>query len=348
MKYYILSADFSDKERIKELICQSFSNLQQRLNGNAIGYALKESASSFSPWNHVSNIWYGLPYFQFIKQLVDNIEESLPVVIEKFKTLYKAIFHLNNPHLLLSCDEKTYQELEENKFYDFTNFAQASGSFCPWVELATPNAPKHVAKTIASPIAHNAQSITTITMTSPSSAALKLACYLVDNTEIHQKVREEGGAYSCGARYNILTGNYQLYSSRDPHIFSTYKAFLSAVKKLSDGNFSDQDLLEAKLSYIQDVDDPVSPGLQASITYFQHKVGLTPDVRQAFRDQILSVKKEDIIAAVSEYLLPKMVTSSIRVSYASPELLAKAAPLFEKANLPPLEVSEIYSPFKGK
>lgn len=340
MKDFILTADFHDKERLKELIRQTHSYLQQSINKNAIGYALKESAASFSPWNHLSNIWYGLPYFQFIDSLAQNIEKMLPRVIEKFQTLYNTIFHLNNPHLLLACDEETFTELAQKKFYDFSTLAKASTPFSPWVELASSKETEHKAKLIASPIAHNAESIATITMLSPASAPLKLACYLFDNTEIHQKIREEGGAYSCGSKYNVLTGSFQFYSSRDPNIFTSYEAFIHAVKHVASGKFSEQDLHEAKLSYIQEVDDPVPPGLQASITYFQHKVGLTPHIRQAFRDLILSATKKDVIQAVQEYLLPKM-PSSIRITYASQDLLAKNAPLFEKGKFPPLTTSPI-------
>ena len=72
--------------------------------------------------------------------------------------------------------------------------------------------------------------------------------------------------------------------------------------------------MEAILSYIQDVDSPVSVGMRATVTYFQLKVGLDLDVRQKFRDAVLNLKKEDIIRAVNEAILPAL-SSAIQVSY---------------------------------
>ncbi len=338
MKDFIIHPDLKDRERIKELILQSYTYLEQKLNSHAIQYALKESASGFSPWSFVSNLWHGLPYYKFLEALTKDLDHTLDGVIERFEHLSKSLFHLNNLHFIISCDADSFANLEKNSFFALKTFADASLSFCPWVELATPKQVVNSAKAIAYPIAHNAKSIETVTMSSRFAAHLKLASYLFENLELHKQIREEGGAYHCGAKYNILTGIYQFYSSRDPNISSTYSAFNSAVIAIADGEFSEQDLLEAKLSYIQDVDGVVPPGSRASITYFQHKVGLTKEVRQKFRDQILNATKQDVILAVKECLLPKMLTDSVLITYASEDLIKKELPLFPEKNLPPMEL----------
>ncbi len=343
MQDFILSADLQDGKRIKELVVQSYTELQQQLNSQAIGYAIKQSAASFSSWNHISNIWYGLPYYKFIENLAKNVDEELPFIIEKFEELFKSIFHLNNPHLLLSCSDEIYQNIKNNNFFQLNTLAKASGSFHPWVELPNTPVAMHEGKILASTIAHNVQSIHTITIVSNKSAPLKLATYILENTQIHNLVREIGGAYSSGVKYNILTGNYQFFSSRDPNILETYKSFQRSVENIANGDFTDQDLHEAKLNYIQDVDAVVPPGMRASITYFQHKVGLTKEVRQAFRDQILLLTKDEVVDAVSEHLLPKMKLSSVRVSYASKDLFKQNTIMFDKENFPQLAISDLYS-----
>lgn len=338
MKDFIIHPDLKDQGRIKELILQAHSYLQQKLNSHAIQYALRESASGFSPWSFVSNLWHGLPYYKFLENLTKDLDHHLPEILDRFLHLSKSIFHLNNPHFVLSCDANSYKNLEKNSFFGWKKFAEASASFCPWVELAKPKQVVNSVRAIAYPIAHNAKSVETVTMSSRFAAHLKLASYLFENLELHRQIREEGGAYHCGAKYNILTGTYQFFSSRDPNITATYLAFDSAVKAIAAGSFSEQDLLEAKLSYLQDVDGVVPPGSRASITYFQHKVGLTKEVRQKFRDQILTATRQDIQEAVNEYLLPKLLTDSVHITYASEELIKKELPLFPQKHLPPMQL----------
>lgn len=340
LKDFILTPDYKDRERIKELISQTYTDLQQRLSNSAVGYALKQSASSFSSWNHVTNLWHGYPYHKFIEDLYNNLDQRIDTVIEKFSKLAETIFHLNNPQLVLTCDQEDWQDLVKNEFYGIQNLAAAAISFTPWIEMAIPKTGKHSARTIASQIAHNAQSIPTITMQSPQAAPLKIASYLFENLFVHRDVREKGGAYTSGVKLNILTGCIQFYSSKDPNIVSTYSAFDNAVEAVARGEFTDQDLLEAKLSYIQDVDGSVSPGSKAVVTYFQLKVGLTKEVRKLFREQLLAVTKADVIAAVKERLLPVIKEKPIRVTYAGKELLERDIPLFEKHNFPSLELEK--------
>lgn len=341
IKDFILSPDFHDKERVKELVLQAHTNMQHRLQSSAMQYALRESASGFTSWNYVSHIWHGLPYYKFIESLSQNIDEAMDTLIEQFESLKNRIFHLNNPHLVVSSDQTDFDHLKKEKFYGFSKFSDASTSFIPWVEIPNPKGLTHKGKILSSPIAHNALSIQTVTITANEAAPLKVSSYLFENLILHKKIREEGGAYITGVKYNILTGLFQFYSSRDPNIFSSYKAFIEAVETIALGKFQDQHLLEAKLSYFQDVDSVVSPGSRASVTYFQHKVGLTKEVRQQFRNQILSVTKQDVIHAVIECLVPKIKDESIRVTYANKALLEKNNALFESAFLAPLHIEPL-------
>lgn len=324
LKDTILNIDFDDKERIKDLIIQIFSSLESDINRRALGYALKESSAHISPWTHLGNLWYGAPYYRFVKTIMEDLDGNLSTIIDKFRQFTKTLFHLNNAHLVISCEEKDYKELEENNFYDLMTISQASSPFHPWIELPTPKPSVNKGIVISSGIAHNALAQSTVTLTSDLAPALKIATYLLENIYIHKMVREKGGAYGSGVKYNILTGVLHFYSSRDPHISSTIEAFHTAAKELSSRDISDRELTEAILSYIQDVDSPVPVGSRASVTYFQEKVGLSKDIRQKFRNEILSLKKEDIKKAVDEAILPTLEHKSAHVSYSNKEKLEEA------------------------
>lgn len=314
LKDMILNIDLEDKERIKDLIIQVSSALESDINRKALSYALKESSSHISPWTHLSNIWYGAPYYHFIKKIASDLDNEIDTIIEKFDEFKKTLFHLNNAHIVIASDKEQFDTLIENKFYDLLELSSASSSFVPWIELPTPQEAQNKGVIISSSIAHNALALSTVTITSELAPAVKIATYLLENIYIHKAVREKGGAYGSGVKYNILTGVLHFYSYRDPHISDTIEAFYEASKELAESEISDKALMEAILSYIQDVDSPVSVGMRATVTYFQLKVGLDLDVRQKFRDAVLNLKKEDIIRAVNEAILPAL-SSAIQVSY---------------------------------
>ena len=324
LKDTILNIDFEDEQRIKDLIRQIASSLESGINKRAMSYALKQSSAHISPWNHLGNLWYGAPYYRFIKDIEERLDENISIVIEKFYSFKKSLFHFNNAHIVISCEEKDFKKLQEVSFYDLMTLSDASSSFSPWIELPVPSCAENKGVVISSSIAHNALAIATVTLTSDLSPALKIATYLLENIYIHKMVREKGGAYGSGVKYNILTGVLHFYSSRDPHISLTIDAFLKGAAELSERDISDRELTEAILSYIQDVDSPVPVSCRASVTYFQEKVGLSKEVRQAFRDQVLSITKEDIKRAVKEAILPGLKSQATHVTYGQKDKIEEA------------------------
>ena len=70
---------------------------------------------------------------------------------------------------------------------------------------------------------------------------------------------------------------------------------------------------------------PISPGARAIAAYSWYRTNKTDEMRQKFRDAILSATKEDIIKATKEHLL-NHIDEEITISFCSKELLEKEKP----------------------
>lgn len=312
-----MTPDLKDKGRIKELILQIHTSLENRLTRSAMTYAIQRSARIFSLTPFISDALNGLTYFQFIRKIVKNIDKNLPHLIEKFLQLKASLFHFTSPHLLLSCDKDQYRMLSKEKFFDLSSLP--SKPFTPWEGYSLPSSGTSEARTISSPVAFSSLGMKTIT----HSPALSVSTDLMENTFLHKKLREQGGAYGGGANYNPLTGSYYLYSYRDPHISSTFETFLEGITRIAKGKFTERDLTEAKLGILQDADSPVSPGSRASVAYSYFREGQTKKTREEFRDHLLSVTKEEVKEAVKEKLDP---SSAIKATFAGDALLKNENP----------------------
>ncbi|QVL58287.1 MAG: insulinase family protein [Simkaniaceae bacterium] len=313
--------DFTDHGRIKELILQIHTSLENRLNRSAMSYAIQRSVSTYTQGAFIGEHLSGLPYFQFIRKLAEEIDTKLPELIEKFKALNTALFHLTSPHLILSCDANQYRILTKESFYDLDELP--TKPFTPWGNLILPPAPVSEARVISSPIAFSSFGLSTTTLHDSASPALSLSTDLLENVFLHKKVREQGGAYGSGANYNPLSGNYYLYSYRDPHIAMTYKAFEDGIAHLSGGKFTDRDLTEAKLGLIQDLDTPISPGARANLAYTHFREGYTKEMRQDFRDHLLITTKDEVKKAADKYLKGN---KGIKISFAGENLIQNENP----------------------
>jgi len=314
------SPRFDEKERIKELILQLHTAQQNRLNRQAVSYAIHQSIASLSSSATIGQKLGGLDYFTFIRDLVKDLNQKLPQIQEKLRELCERLFHFNIPHLILSVDDKQHHYLADHRYFGLGDLP--SKPYDPWEQIPPSGEKKAEGRIISTPVAFSALGFKTCTALHKHAPALSLATNLMENTYLHPKIREQGGAYGSGVNYNPLTGHFYFYSYRDPHIASTYEAFRGGLEHIAKGDFSNRDLDEAKLGLIQDSDTPVSPGSRGLISYSQFREGRVKKVRQDFRDHVLSLDKKDVKEAVHQEL-QAIAEQGVPVTFANEQLLAK-------------------------
>lgn len=332
------AVDLSDRERLKEIVLKHYTSLQTSLIHSAMKYATSLAASALDHASAISNQWYGLGYYQAIHDIVGQLDSHFDQLCDKLKDLQLRLKALQQPHLVLTCDSVMYDELKQQKFYGLQEIQ--TGPRIPWKGNVTRSNVSAQGRVISSPVAFTGRVFKTIPYIHPDSPALSIASALFDNITLHPLVREQGGAYGGGAVNNALGGNFSFYAYRDPNIATTLSAFSKAVDNVIAGEFDDSDMEEAKLEIIQSLDAPVAPGSRGDIAYSWTREGRSPEVRQSFRNRLLSLERDDVIEAVRTHLKPQIV-SGTTVIFAGKELLEKENSVLEAAGMAPLQIESI-------
>ncbi|HSW72572.1 MAG TPA: insulinase family protein [Chlamydiales bacterium] len=331
LKETFSSPQFNDPERIQDLIQQEKTDLENRLTKNAMRYAISLSLSSLSRHAFIHDQWKGLKYYEMIQKLTDTKE-----LIKRFERLKNEILCLDNLQAVFTCDQNHFQELEKNAFYGIEEISHKKG-YKPWQNKTVSSSIPSQAKVLSSPVAFNSFAFRTAGYLDPDSPALLVSTDLLENVFLHRAIREMGGAYGTGATYSPTTGDLYFYSFRDPHAATTKAAFVKSLQEIADGNFDDQDLEEAKLGIIQGLDSPVSPGSRGLTAFYWLKAGKTKEMREKFRQKVLSVSKEEISQAIKKHLLPK-ADKGIFVSFADKNFIDRENELFKELGSSPLSI----------
>lgn len=327
---------YDEKERIKELVLQLHSALQNRLNRNAMRYATQCALSGFSIPNAINEHWYGLSYYQYIEQLAQNIDRELPSLIERLQSLQNKILSIGTPHLVLCCDSDLYAQLDKHDFYEMTSLV--TKPYERWTsDFPLKNIPDQ-ARIIPSAVAFTAQAFQTVHYTHEDAPSLLVATNLLENKVLHHRIREQGGAYGAGVNYNPVWGNFTFYGYRDPHIAHTIHCFRDAIFEMSDGCFDAFDLEEAKLGVIQQLDSPISPGTRAVTAYTWQRDGKTRQIRQNFRDRLLALTAHDVQKALNTHLREN-IQKGVVATFAGKKILDKELPFLEEKKLEVLPIT---------
>lgn len=338
LKDFIVSADFFDKERMKEIILKHFTALQNNLTRNALRYAINLAASGLSIASRIGYAWGGLEYYYYIKEIHDNLDARLKTLPQEMEAMGTKILNYKTPHLILTCDDEMYSKLKRESFYGLQEIA--SKPYTPWKSDYSITEVPVQGRVIASPVAFISKIFKSLPYIHRDTPALNIAGHLFDNLTLHSRIREQGGAYGGGAMNNALSGNFCFYSYRDPNISNTFSAFDEAVQRILKGDFKDSDLEEAKLEIIQGLDSPLAPGSRGNVAYTWLREGKTPEVRQAFRERLLGMTKDEIIQAVKEHILPKFKQGNI-VVFAGKDLLDKENDVLIAQGNTPLKIEKI-------
>ena len=302
LQHFATSPRFDEKKRILEWLGQHASDLETHRVKRALSYASHLATSGTSISSYIQNECYGLPYFSFIETLKKDKKGHW---IERLASLAKRLTS-SKPTLVLACNKESFEGLEKTDFADLLKGWNHSSSV--W----TPDFPHSLTEPqihfVPAPVAFTALAMQTAEYLAP----LSLATEIFGNTILHKEIREKGGAYGSGATYSPSNGSFYFYSYRDPHLHQTLEIFEKAVQKLSQGDFTEDELEEAKIGLIGTYDKPVSPGRRAMTAYGWLRTERTLEKRRAFRKQILHATREAIAETVQKYLTsPKKTFASL-------------------------------------
>lgn len=324
---YLLSARFDERKRIQEILEKHHSDLENSLSSRALEYALSRANAAISTPLAISEQWYGISYLHNIRQLVLHYPEQELSFLRKLDTFKKKLLLTQNLHLIACGDGENLSIAKENRFWGLLDVPITPAH--PWNSDLPPLPAENIGYSIPSTVSYSASTIQTVPYTHPDAPILALIAQLLNNTILHKKLREQGGAYGGGASATPAAGTFSFYSYRDPNLFSTIHTFETAPHALVSNTFSDQEIAEAKLSVLQDLDTPVAPGSRAILAYSWWRKGKSHTIRQQFRDRLMATSRADILKTIPLYFSE---THRPFISFANQQLFTRDAPLFAKEN----------------
>ena len=154
--------------------------------------------------------------------------------------------------------------------------------------------------------------VPTASYTSPDSAPLQILAQLLTHKHLHHEIREKGGAYGGGASASPLDGVFGFYSYRDPNPANSLAIMRDAGRWAAERAWTDRDLEEAKISVFQGVDAPRSVNEEGM---GQFLYGVTEDMRQTRREQLLDVSREQVRDVAQRYLVDGLAKQAERVVF---------------------------------
>lgn len=311
------SPTLNNAERLRTLINGLASDFAMSIVDSGHSYAMTLASSSLTPSARLSEILGGLNQVEFMRNIaeMDDLEDVT------YKMIKIAAHVLENTafRCALTMTKETADQATD-ALEGFLEDLPGTRADLP-AEVEDPNFSPHQVKSffeIPAPVNFVSKAIGAVPYCHEDFSRLQILSRLMSSKFLHREIREKGGAYGAGAR---VGGNvFSFFSYRDPNSFETLDVFDRSIKWASQGEFTDQDILEAKLAVFAQVDAPVPPS-NKGMTLFQQ--GITDEMRQLHRDRLFAVDKETLVDVANRYLSSSERMSSVAILGPSNETLLR-------------------------
>uniref|UniRef100_A0A2A4J9Y3 Uncharacterized protein n=1 Tax=Heliothis virescens TaxID=7102 RepID=A0A2A4J9Y3_HELVI len=293
--------DFSNEERMRMLLTNYCSALSNGIIDSGHTYAMQAARALITSVDECKENLMGLQHIVTMQELqknkkVEDIQltvDSIAQSVLKGSNLRTA-FHYSNTnvqiHDVVEAFCKNLCANVDQKEMNRINWTDAK-------KMPRDNRGVHIVMNI--PVNFCAKVVPTVSYTDPDYAKLRVLSRFLTSKYLHPVVREQNGAYGGGAMLT-LDGVFNFYSYRDPNSRVTMNVFDETAEWMSKNVnlIDDQNLFEAKLSILQQMDQPV-PEYMKGIDLFLY--GLSYDIWKTQRERVLAVKKEDLVEMCLKY-----------------------------------------------
>ncbi|XP_056641243.1 presequence protease, mitochondrial [Diorhabda sublineata] len=305
-----------DVQRFRMLVQLYVANLTNGIADAGHVYAMQSASGLVSGSAYQVELLSGLHHVSYMKRLMHT--SNFKAMLDEILNMAKILFDKKKMRVALNLSP----ENQSNILHTYENFInklpeaacqqiQSDSTYVTgkvWSPTEAVNCQHHVLNV---PVNYCSKAVLTVPYTHQDFAKLRILSRLLSSKYLHPELREKQGAYGGGARL-LQDGVFSFYSYRDPQSLATldvfdnaYDWFRSQIDKITG-----QDIFEAKLGIFQSVDAPVPPCNKGCDEFLK---GITPDIKQRHRAELMSVDKTGLEEVAEKYLGPENVLRTGKV-----------------------------------
>jgi Zn-dependent M16 (insulinase) family peptidase len=313
LKDVYTSIRFDEQDRVREIIAQIRARREQAVTGSGHALAMGAASQGMSPGAWLSFRLGGLAGIRGTKELDQKLKnkDELASFCQQLSALHAKIRNQSRQFLVIGEDEQLPGMLDNlaSSWRD-----DASGDDASRWQVGEVDYTTRQAWLTSTQVNFCSKAYKTVPVDHPDAAALTVLGGFLRNGYLHRVIREKGGAYGGGAGQDSVNGTFRFFSYRDPRLSDTLDDFDKALVWLQETDHGYQELEEAVLGVIGQLDRPRSPAGAARHAFHNRLFGRSPEQRARFRERVLSVKTDDLKRVASTWLSPDQASIAVVTS----------------------------------
>ena len=290
MEELILTSHVQDTKRLKEILAENNSRLQEYMLAAGHSVAISRALSYGDARYALNEELAGISQYRLTSALEKEYEDKKELLAQRLETLCRMIFRPENLLIDFTGDEKAFESLEpavaklKEKLY---TCEVKKEKYVPEVSkknegFMTPGQVQYVCR------AGNFMK-----KGLPYRGALKVLNVMMGYEYLWTNVRVKGGAYGCMCGFG-RTGDCYFVSYRDPNLGQTIEVYENAADFIENYDAGERIMTQYIIGTFSQLDMPLTAagkGRRSREAYFR---GITLDMIQKERNEVMDATPEDI------------------------------------------------------
>ncbi len=292
IKEILFTSVFEDDKRIYEILAQLKSRLEMGLTSSGHGTAYSRGLSYFSATGYYSELTSGIEFYKFINDLEKGFAERKNEIYSNLRKTMHYLFRPENMLVSYTADIEGYKPLpniiKEFKKLLFTEEIEMK-------EVKLPLSVKNEGFKTSSQVQYVARVGNFLKAGYSYTGALRVLRVIMNYDYLWSNIRVKGGAYGCMSGFS-RKGDTYFVSYRDPNLSATNDIFEGIPNYIKNFTVDDRDMTKYIIGTISELDTPMNPSAKGNRSLAAYITGLTHDMIQKERDEILNVDEASIRA----------------------------------------------------
>lgn len=303
VKEIFTASKLDDEKRLGEILAENKSRARMRLENASHSAAVARATSYFSPTSSYNDLTGGIGYYHFLEKINREYEqpEKRKALIAKLKDVCRRLFTLDHMLVNYTADEEGYKLLAGAMRKLTDHLEKSDGKVYPFVFSGEK---RNEGFKTSSQVNYVARCGSFRDSGCAYTGALRILKVILNYDYLWLNLRVQGGAYGCMSGFG-RSGEGYLVSYRDPNMKETNDIYDKIPEYLNNFQVEERDMTKYVIGTISELDTPLTPSIKGARGLSAYLSGMTEEMLQQERDEILSATQEDIrrLAPILEAIL---------------------------------------------
>ena len=292
MEEILNTSRITDTKRLGEIIAEIKSRGQASLISAGHQTAVLRGASYSSPMARYQDEMAGVGYYKFIEDLEKNFQEKKDEIVAG---LQNAMAEIIRPDSFMVSYTGERESLEDMKALCASLKKSLPESSCEVTDTAITCEKKNEGFKTSGQVQYVARTGNFVKKGFAYTGALEILKVALSYDYLWINLRVKGGAYGCMSGFK-RSGESFFVSYRDPHLRRTLEVYEGVPEYVRSFAADEREMTKYIIGTISGKDVPRTPQTQGALGRMAYFRGLTVEMLQKERDQILDATVEDIHA----------------------------------------------------